>query len=195
MMLSFVSCLLTFGVGGVNLLSYRYMFFNSPFPTHVYSFIYRHHRLLCLYPPCWRVMYRGTLVCLQWNSSGWQASWRQRETGGEQPWLTDGSADKLRVREAMMWGLLFPNNPTPVTVGPLIVYYICLCLSQFHSCCHLLPSKVSLYLPLIHIYTLSFPLFSFSSWSLMNECINCPLSYSFLTSPLHCPHLPPFVYS
>lgn len=57
------------------------------------------------------------LVCHRWNGCGWQASGRQRETGAEEAWLTDGSADTLRAW-VVERGLLFHNSPSLVTAWP-----------------------------------------------------------------------------
>lgn len=87
----------------------------------------------------------GALVCQQWNGYSWQASGRQRETGAEEAWLTDGSADTLGASEEMRGGGSSSTTAPPLSLtGPLlhgrhISLSVLRCRS--HSRCHLLPFK------------------------------------------------------
>lgn len=87
----------------------------------------------------------GTLVCQQWNGCGWQASGRQRETGAEEAWLTDGSADTLRAWEEMRGGGSRSTTAPPLSLtGPLLL--VChISPLDLHCCslsgCHLLLFK------------------------------------------------------
>lgn len=66
------------------------------------------------------------LVCQRWNGCGWQASGRQRETGAEEAWLTDGSADTLRAWEEMRGGGSCSTTAPPLSPPPACSPYISL---------------------------------------------------------------------
>lgn len=121
----------------------------------------------------------GALVCRRWNGCGLQASARQQETGAEEAWLTDCSANTLRVREE--------NEVSCYTTAPplLLTPPVCSpCISLIPTCCHLRHHR---YLPV----TVSFAFTLYPSRSLSNthpffaplcllwfECSSCPLFLS-----------------
>lgn len=147
------------------------------------------------------------LVCQRWNGCGWQASGRQRETGAEEAWLTDGSADTLRAWEEMRGGGSCSTTAPPLSPPPACSPYISLSAlrRRSHSRSHLLPFKRLCVFPFTlypSCFFISFLSFSSSypflapMCPLWYECSSCPLSCSCSRPPLciafaFAPHPPP----